>query len=217
MPTIQVLTGAGMTFNENKLTTDWATTDGTDITPTIDESGIHIPNLVGSSSSSSSSSTTTVDNVTINSTLDLQLQVNREVVQFIHTMCAFQVVDRPSIKGFTVNTNAPKTIEHIVDEMNAVMEADQYLNVSKYSNLKVKNFFQLTYGSHPTTESEWPVALDNNIRQFGDTCLAFFVIEECEYNTGRSKYVSKLSLKCLWSKLSNFSKGMTYTATRTVT
>lgn len=209
---LQVLVGPGMTFNENKLTTDWAATGNDEILPTIDETGILIPDLVGSNKTSVTGDTK-VDNITIYSTLNKELSINKSEVAFINSMCAFKVIDRTGIKAYKTDVNSPKTMDEILDEMNAVMNLDKYLNVSKFGDMYPQHFFQLLHSPHPVKEADWPCALDNNIRQYGDTTVALFVIEECEYNVGRELYITKLTLKCLWSTLDNYRKGETYTAT----
>lgn len=214
MPTIEVLTGPGLTFKGNKLTTDWGTESDSTIVPTINEEGIKVPDLIGKDDKNKDilDEDTRVDNATIISTLDRRLRINREVVQFIHSMCAFKVINRETIKGYEVDVNTPKTIIDIMEEMNIMMRTDEYLDINKYS-LVPNNFFQLIYNSHPVKEPGWPIALDGNTRMFGDSTLALFVIEECEYDSGRADYITTLAIRCLWSKIASFSKGTKYKAT----
>lgn len=210
MPTIQINVGDGMTFNGNKLTTKWDPDDDTQ--PTKTEEGLIIPDLVGQNRKKATSLNGKADGVTVREDLDGNVSINNEVVAYIHTMNAFKVTNRTSSKDFAVDTSQVKTIDDIRDEMNALMDADSYLNGSMYMSIREKNFFQLIHAAHPVQDKSWPCAIDSNTRLFGDTTLAFFVVTEVEHNAGRDTYVTKLSLRCLWSNLSGYVKGTEYTS-----
>ena len=209
MPTIQIEVGDGMTFNGNKLTTKWASDDKTK--PTKSNEGLIIPDLVGKNRSVSGKSGG-ADGVTIREALDGSIDTNPEVVCYIHTMCAFKVTNRLDTKSFTVDTSQVKTMSDIVDEMNAIVDNDDYLDGSIYDSISVNNLFQLIHAAHPVKDNRWPCAVDANTRMFGDTTLALFVVTGIEYGAdGKDHRVKTLSLKCLWSTLSGYTKGTEYT------
>lgn len=209
MPTLQIDPGKGMTFNGNKLTTSWGANDETKPTKTSD--GLIIPDLVGKDVRKATSLGGKADSVSIYEGLDGNVYINEEVITYIHTMSAFAVTNRTETKDYAVDTSTVKTIEDIVNEINAVMDNDDYLEVNFYASLRENHLFQLIHAPHPVKSSEWPCAMDSNTRYFGDTTLALFAVTHIEHNAGRASYLSALSLKCLWSTLSEYEKGTEYT------
>lgn len=208
MPTLQVQVGPGMTFNDNKLTTYWGPEDATK--PKKTDDGLIIPDLVGKNRAGSSSAGG-ADGVTIHETLDGRVDTNPEVVCYIHTMCAFKVTNRMDTKSFAVDINTVKTIADIVEEMNAIVDNDPYLDGSIYDSISVNNLFQLIHAAHAVKDTNWPCAVDADTRMFGDTSLALFVVTNIEYGAdGKDHRVAALSLKCLWSTLSEYEKGEEY-------
>ena len=211
MPTIQIDAGNGMTFNDNKLTTNWDPNDETQ--PTKSEDGLIIPDLVGKDVRKATSLGGKADNVSIYEGLDGNVYINEEVITYIHTMSAFKVTNRLETKDYAVDTTIVKTMEDIVNEINAVMDNDKYLEVNFYASMKENHLFQLIHTPHPVKSSEWPCAMDSNTRYFGDTTLALFAVTHVEHNAGRASYLNVLTLQCLWSTLSEYEKGTEYTHT----
>lgn len=208
MPTLQIDIGNGMTFDGNKLTTAWGANDETK--PTKSKDGLIIPDLVGKDVRKETSLGGKADGVSIYEGLDGNVYINEEVITYIHTMSAFKVTNRIDAKAYAVDTTTIKTIDDIVDEINAVMDNDEHLEINFYASLKENHFFQLIHAPHPSKDTNWPCAIDSDVRMFGDTTLAFFVVTHIEHNSGRPSYVDALTLKCLWSKLSTFQKGNEY-------
>ena len=208
MPTVQIDVGNGMTFDGNKLTTAWGTNDET--TPTKTANGLIIPDLVGKDVRKATSLGGKADSVSIYEGLDGNVYINEEVITYIHSMSAFKVTNRTDAKAYTVDIDHYKTIEDIVDEINAVMDNDELLDVNFYSSMKENHLFQLIHAPHPIKDTNWPCAMDSNTRIFGDSSCALFVVTHIEHNSGRASYVDALTLKCLWSRLPSFEKGEEY-------
>lgn len=149
------------------------------------------------------------------------LKVNRDVVVSIFSMCQYKVTNRSSKAAYAVS-NQIKTIDDIVDELNAVITAygSMYIPMGVPHTgyiLSQGDLFQLRTVAIPTQysdgENTWPVAVDDGNRPQGVPITAFFYIESVTYaNIYR---VSGLTLRCLWSSLASYTAGTAYTYTET--
>lgn len=195
MSIISVNIGKGLAFNENKITTDWD--ESSDVEKR--ENGLYIPNRIGGS---------TVDEIGLHALGDRTIEINRDVIQIIHSMCINKVTSRNDVASYTVDSSAIKTIDDIRDECNA--NSNNGVLWSTYS-LRTNDLFMLSSIPHPVKMSGWSCAMDEDKRYPGDYCLALFVITDVEYS--RSHYVSKLTIQCLYSSTTSYTKGTSYTST----
>lgn len=196
---IEVKNGRGFGFNGNKLTTRW------DENGNIEkrEDGLYIPDLKGPKGTPGG---TTVDNHTIIVDDNNKLSINRDVVQKIYSMCAYAVTDRTNVYTYAVDDSTVKTIDDIVDECNAIID-NKGPSWTTY-DLKTGDLLQLRNRAVPAKYSSWPVAVDDGNRYNGQTCLALFVVTAVDSS---NHYIKSLSIQCLWSSLSQYVKGTTYT------
>lgn len=197
---ISINTGKGMGFNGNKLTTNWVENENIEKR----DDGIYIPNLKGPPGSGGG---TVVDNHTIIIDNNNRLKINAEVVQCIYSMSAYVVVSRGSTSSYSVDKSQVKTINDIISECNAIIDNDGP-SWTTY-DLRVGDLFQFRNSAVPTKYSNWPVAIDDGNRYNGQTCLALFVVTDVDSS---NHYTKSLSLQCLWSSLSQYVKGTTYSA-----
>lgn len=200
MSKISVDLGKGLTFNGNKITTNWEMNDN--ITKNSD--GLFVPDLSGASGGVGGS---TADEITIHELADKTLEIKRDVVQWIHSMCVNQVTNRSSETSYTVAENTVKTIDDIRDECNA--NSKHGIAWTQYV-FQVGDLFSLRGTAHPVMYTGWRYAMDDGNRYTGDYCWALFVVTGVTYP--RDYYASSLSLKCLYSATSSYVKGTTYTS-----
>ena len=121
-------------------------------------------------------------------------------------------------------TSATKTIENIMQELNCVIDAwwaseGGVPDGKGHTAYKITpgSFFQFRTKARPTQEIYgWPVAQDDLNRYEEDPIVAFFYVEEAVYGwTEDQFYITKLTLKCVWSTLADYVVGQTYTHTIT--
>lgn len=200
MSKISVDIGKGLTFNGNKITTNWNMNGNI----TKNEDGLFIPDLSGFSGGTGGS---TADEITMHALEDKTLEVKRDVIQWIHSMCVYKVTNRSSINSYTVDKNSMKTIDDIRYECNA--NSSQGVMWTQYV-LQEGDLFMLRGIAHPAMMNGWVCAMDDGNRYAGDYCWALFVVTEVSYP--RDFYASSISLKCLYSATPAYTKGTTYTS-----
>lgn len=196
---LSVNAGKGLGFNDNKLTTIWS-----DKSVPIEkrEDGLYIPSLKGDNGSNGG---TEIDGYTIITDSNNRLTINRDVVQLIFSMSAYVVVSRNSVSSYSIDKSQIKTIDDIVNECNAIID-NGGPRWTTY-DMQKGDLFQLRNNAVPAQYSDWPVAVDDGNRYNGQTLLALFVVTDITTN---NHYTNTLSLQCLWSSLSQFVKGTTY-------
>lgn len=165
-----------------------------------------------------------IDSHTIISTggssyMDIYVDANTDVVVRIFSMCQYQVTNRTNKASYAVS-NELKTIDDVVGELNAIIDAYDAsgdaipMNVPRTSYiLKPKDLFQFRRHAIPSqftngTET-WPCAIDDGNRPQGERITALFVVKSITYDD--ESRVSKLTLQCLWSSLTSYTKGTEYT------
>lgn len=147
------------------------------------------------------------------------LGANRDVVACIFSMCQYKVVNRSSVENFRVS-NEIKTVEDVMNEMNAVM--DYYDNTHEMFPedmphttflFKPGDFFQFrsVFAAYQYASGSvvWPVAIEDVNRTQNTPITAFFNILDVQYeNTYK---MTSLTLLCLWSTVAGYEQGRTYT------
>ena len=198
---LSINTGKGMGFNGNKLTTVWNDENGN-----IEkrEDGLYVPDLKGDPGGNGG---TVVDNYTITIDSNNRLRANLDVVQCIYSMSAYVVTNRTSSSSYTTDRSQVKSISDIINECNAIIDN----NGPRWTtyDMSVGDLFQLRDSATPTKYSTWPVAIDDGNRYNGQSCLALFVVTAIDNN---NHYTNSLSLQCLWSSLSQYTKGTIYSS-----
>ena len=204
----------GFTFVDNKLALNIDESDYVEKRP----DGLYIHDTDGEDGTSGASRE---DNYTIIMNDHNQLQTNSNVVEYIFSMNAYQVIERTrvSVDTYSVDTTTPKTIQDIINELNASIDAGSGTNNGAMFILKVGNLLQLKTSVSATKLSSWPVAIDSLKRETTDECIALFYIKAITYSTThphphdvQSCYVRSLTLTCLYSSIQSFVKGNDYTA-----
>lgn len=155
------------------------------------------------------------------------IDANTNVVTCIYTLSRRKVTDRSSVKAYSTS-NTTKTVEDIIDEFNCAMDAYKALGTDVPTGLpstsyimKKNDLFQFRERAKPwipaknSNDQTWPCAMDDMNRYETEPIVALFHIIDIEYNDpNMSKYMTKLSLKCVWSTLAEYVVGQTYTATK---
>ena len=157
------------------------------------------------------------------------INANYDVVTCIYTMSAYKVTNRSSVKTYQTS-NVVKTVDDVMDEFNCAMDAYRALGQdapdSFFTSLpstsyimRKGDFFQFRRYAMPWSAYNaeqnlgWLCAMDDMNRYEGQEILALFYVDDIEYNDpSMSKYMTKLSLKCVWTTLNEFTVGQTYTA-----
>ena len=211
---IDLNVGKGFTFIDNKLALNMQTS-------AIFErrgNGLYAHDTDGNPGQSGSS---VEDNYTIIKDASGKLQTNPVVVEYIFSMNAYKVIERTrsSPDTYSVDTSTPKTIQDIINELNASIDAGSGTNNGAMFILKVGNLLQLKTSVSATKLSSWPVAIDSLKRETTDECKALFYIKAITYSTThphprdvQSCYVRSLTLTCLYSSFDSFVKGTDYSA-----
>lgn len=206
--------GDGFTFINNQLALNIQTSDMVERRP----NGLYVHDTDGEDGASGSSRP---DDYTIILDSHDHLQTNPDVVEYIFSMNAYQVIERTrsSPDTYSVDTTTPKTIQNIIDELNASIDAGSGTNNGAMFILKVGNLLQLKTSVSATKLSTWPVAIDSLKREINDECKALFYIKAITYSDThahphdvQSCYVRSITLTCLYSDLSGFVKGTDYSA-----
>lgn len=206
---LEVANGNGITYNGNSLSANIATDDPVPIQKT--NSGILIPDLTGPDGEPGG---TVRDNITIIGE-DSYMYTNKDVVEYIFTMCVYKVISRAKPSTYSVDRSSVKTMDDIMAELNHPIK-NSYSNMTTYYMMK-DNLLQLREQAHSGKDPSWQYAVDDGNRYFGDSIVALFIITECEHNNSRWTYfTNKLSIKCLWSVIPEFVKGQTYTGTDSI-
>ena len=128
----------GFTFVDNKLALNIDESDYVEKRP----NGLYIHDTDGEDGTSGASRE---DNYTIIMNDHNQLQTNPNVVEYIFSMNAYQVIERTrvSVDTYSVDTTTPKTIQDIINELNASIDAGNGNNNDAMFILKVGNILQL--------------------------------------------------------------------------
>lgn len=200
MATISIKNGPGITFNGNSLTVN-AETSSNLIQKKSD--GLYVPSLKGSNGPDGGS---IADGITIYETDNgarKYLHVNVNYVQCIFSMCMYQVTSRGTVESYAISSTI-KTIDDIRKECNINSNND-------WTTYFIKNhdLFMLRKSAHPTKVSGMAYAMDDGNRYTGESCVAVFVVDEC---VQADYYMSKLSMTCIWSSISSYVAGQTYTS-----
>lgn len=211
---IDLNVGKGFTFIDNKLALNMQTS-------AIFErrsNGLYAHDTDGNPGQSGSS---VEDNYTIIKDASGKLQTNPVVVEYIFSMNAYKVIERTrsSPDTYSVDTSTPKTIQDIINELNASIDAGSGTNNGAMFILKVGNLLQLKTSVSATKLSSWPVAIDSLKRETSDECKALFYIKAITYSTTHSHphdvqscYARSITLTCLYSSFDSFVKGTDYSA-----
>lgn len=211
---LDINVGDGFTFINNQLALNIQTSDMVERRP----NGLYVHDTDGEDGASGSSRE---DNYTIIMDSHQHLQTNPDVVEYIFSMNAYQVIERTrvSVDTYSVDTTTPKTIQDIINELNASIDAGSGTNNGAMFILKVGNLLQLKTSVSATKLSSWPVAIDSLKRETTDECKALFYVKAITYSSThphphdvQSCYVRSLTLTCLYSSFQSFVKGNDYTA-----
>ena len=210
---IDLNVGKGFTFEDNQLTLDIETSPMVDIA----NNGIYTHDTDGDPGISGHSRE---DNYTITMNMNQQLQTNPSVVEYIFSMNAYKVIEntRVSVDTYSVDNTQVKTIQDIINELNACIDASSGANNGCMYIMKPNNLFQLKTSVNAMKLSSWPVAIDQMKREPNDTCIALFYVESITYSSTILRpgeipcYCRSLTLKCLWSSVASFVVGTSYSA-----
>lgn len=210
---LELNVGKGFTFEDNQLTLDIETSAMVEKR----SNGIYAHDTDGNPGASGHSRE---DNYTIIMNDAQQLQTNSDVVEYIFSMNAYKVIERTrvSVDTYSVDNTQVKTIQDIINELNACIDASSGSNNGCMYILKQNNLFQLKTSVNAMKLSSWPVAIDQMKREPNDACIALFYVESITYSTTLIKpneqpcYCRSLTLKCLWSSVQNFEVGTSYSA-----
>lgn len=182
MPTISIDVGNGLTFDDNKLTTNWV--DDSNVTKS--PNGI----IVGDMNEFQMNRTiSTVDNETLVESNN-GVSINRDKVQCIFAMSCWKVESR-SPYNYTINQSLMKTKEDVIEEMNILI--DEY-NHTCY-NMNNGDLLMFRHQPVPLMNDTWSYTSDNGLRDEHTPCIALFVVTDISYS---DKKVSDINLKCLW-------------------
>ena len=215
MPSIKLNVGDGFGFTEETPSKLKVNIFGDDISNTPD--GIYVDDLTGENERTDSH----VDNWTLiegTSNLGNPIpDINREVSNLIFSMCAYSITNRGTggDTTITVNTSSVKSVSEIVDEMNYPLNAAGS-NWSSYQP-RVGELFQLISTPHGrvinVAGGGYSAAEDGN--RYPDNAnrtLAMFCITGIEY-AQNGYYINNISMVCLYSSLTEYTKGQTYGTT----
>lgn len=205
MPTLKINNGNGIGFTSDtpsKMKVDF-TGEGISVNNEIGTSGLFVEDMSGDDGGIN----TTVDNYTL--TIDTSTvspyapigDINRNVVQMIFTMCAYKVVGR-SGSVVNIDNTQVKSVQDMLTEMNYPLTLGSW---SSY-NPNIGDLFQLV--SNVVGRSAGSSATEDGNRYSGaGSVLALFAITGIQ-KVGYS--IRSLTLTCLYSSLSQFSQGGTY-------
>lgn len=155
------------------------------------------------------------------------IDINKDVVTCIYTLSRRKVTNRSSV-GTYATSNTTKTVEDIIDEFNCAMDAYKALGTNVPTGLPTTSYvmqqgdlFQFRENAKPWIPAKnadnqtWPCAMDDMNRYEAEPIVALFYIVDIAYDDpDMATYMTKLSLKCVWSTLADYVVGQTYTATK---
>ena len=209
---IKLNTGNGLGFTNETPSALTVDTAGDNVTKT--GTGLFVNDLSGDGGNTDSivDEWSMYESSSISESLPIP-EIDRGVVTFIHTMCAYQITGRGTgtSTAITVNTSAVKTIQDIIAEMNyPLTQAGD--NISVYHPL-VGELFQLTDTPHGFIinypDGTQAAEECNRYPDNSNRTLALFCVTGVEYAANRM-YVNNLRLVCLYSSLTEYSPGTTY-------
>lgn len=160
----------------------------------------------------------TLTNAGVTPANNIRVDVNSDVVVRIFSMCQFKCIDRSSKQNYRVS-NEYKTIDDIVGELNAVIDAYGSaaipMNVPRTSYIikphdlfQLRQYYMASQYTDGTSDGTWPVAMDSGNRGQNSPITALFYIPFIEYD--ESQRVTALTLNCLWSSIPSYTKGTAY-------
>lgn len=155
------------------------------------------------------------------------IDLNQEVVTCIYTLSRRKVTSRATVNSYATSATT-KTVNDVMDEFNCAMDAYKALGQGIPDGLPSTSYvltpgdlFQFREDAKPwippvnSKGQTWLCAMDDMNRYEDDPILALFYIDEVEYNDPNMRnYMTKLSLKCVWTTLADFTVGQTYTAVK---
>jgi hypothetical protein len=187
------------------------------------DNGVYIPsNGFGSGMEGS------IDNWTVvplgkNADNNTMLQVNHDVVVCIYTLSRRKVTNRTSVSAYKTSDET-KTIFDIVNEFNCAMDGYKAKGQNVPDGMPhtsylmtVGDLFQFRENARPwiskNGDMQWPCAMDDMNRYEDDVIKALFYVTDIEYKDKDMPgyYMTKLSIRCVWSELNEFVAGQTYT------
>lgn len=148
--------------------------------------------------------------------------INRDIVACAYLMCQYVVSSRAAKATYSIDNTHVKDINAIAGELNAVQDAyaasgqDIPMGMAKTGYLlKANDIFGLrtTFQAMQVSTTidgqtyMWPCAMDSGNRSENDILSALFVVKSVTYS---DKYLTGLTLECLWSNLTEYEKGETY-------
>ena len=158
----------------------------------------------------------------------MMIDVNYDVVVCIYTMSRRKVTSRRTVQTYSTS-NETKTVDDVLNEFNCVMDAYRALGQAVPEGLartsyilKPGDCFQLRENARPFVQppnangETWLCAMDDANRYQEDAIRAFFYVTAVEYNDSimPKYYMTKLSIRCVWSELPEFIAGQTYTSAK---
>lgn len=206
MPTLEINLGKGMGFDENSIETEWesSSVDNKDIKR---DDGIYIPSLVGKNGSGGG---TVIDNWTaVPNGYYNTIQFNRETVQMLHSMCAWQTVPpyqraRGAGSFYILTSNGQRVYKqksHIINEVNCIFDEGGAWTSYIFKKNDLFMMFDIPYDKQifhvfNNGGANRPMEDGNRYEEF--ICIGIFVVEDVTAD-GRG-YLSDVKLKCLWAK-----------------
>ncbi len=190
------------------------------------ENGIMIPNYAFGGGTEGLIDNWTITKRTTNVDDKSLIDGNRDVVTCIFTMSRRKVTERKTIDSYTTSDET-KTIEDVVKEFNAVMDAFQAIGEAipdtlKHTQYIVKkgDFIQfrdaaIPFSMHDDNDyaKQWICATDDLRRYEDHPTLALFYVTNVEYALRRDpNYMTKLEMRCVWhhSSIETFVTGDKY-------
>lgn len=208
--------GKGAHYKDRKLTLNFSSTNRIPVEKRSD--GLYVQGTGGSGVISG-----LIDQDTLVNTGDGNIiGINRDIVACAYLMCQYKVATRTTKATYSIDTAHNKSINDIVGELNAVQDAysasgtDIPMGMAKTGYiLKANDIFGLrtTFQAMQVEASIggqsyiWPCAMDSGNRSENDTLSALFVVKSTTYT---DKYLTGLTLECLWSNIADYEKGETY-------
>lgn len=152
------------------------------------------------------------DNYTIIKNSAGRIQTNRNVVEYIFSMCGYQVIDsrRVSVDTYSVDKSKIKTPDEILGEINYCIDKDGATSHSASFILQTGNLLQLRTTVRPAKWPKWTYAMDSLNRDQTGRTLVLFYIKNATYSSTNAYYCKNLTLVCLWSDVSEYVKGQEY-------
>ena len=158
----------------------------------------------------------------------MMIDVNYDVVPCIYTMSRRKVTSRQTPQTYQTSDDT-KTVDDVLNEFNCIMDAYRALGQAVPEGLALTTYilqpgdcFQFRENARPFVQppnakgETWLCAIDDANRYQEDAIRAFFYVTTVEYNDAVMPkfYMTKLSIRCVWSELPDFVAGQTYTSAK---